>query len=71
MNAPTRPLPLSSLLNFIHQHFTEAVALPNGKILAREDFAAPAGLLEEQGHYGPYWTVIEPELSAVRDWLNY
>ena len=59
------------LVVFIAKHSIDARVLPSGSILAEENFSAPAGLLESQGNFGPYWTVIEPKLSAVRDWLGY
>lgn len=60
-----------NLIQFIESHSFNAVELEGGKILAEEQFSAEEAVLASHGNYGPYWTVIEPTLGAVRDWLGY
>lgn len=64
-------MPIAALIKFITSHSIRAVKLHSGKILAEESLAADEAVLAGNGHFGPYWSVIDPTLGDVRDWLGY
>jgi len=56
---------------FIRTHAVRVVMLPNGKLLGEEQFAGEGFPDTAREFYGPYWTLIENNMQAARDWLGY
>lgn len=61
----------AKLISFMEQHAVNAVILQTGLLLAEEQYAGEGFPDTACELYGPYWTVIEPNAQAVRDWLGY
>ncbi|SDR37545.1 hypothetical protein SAMN05443245_5237 [Paraburkholderia fungorum] len=59
------------LVSAMEKHEVNARILPTGLILAEEQYAGEGFPDAACELYGPYWTVVEPTMSAVREWLGY
>lgn len=66
-----KPANQAPVCAFIRAHSAKVVMLPNGKLLCEEQYAGEGFPDTACEFYGPYWTLIENNMRAARDWLGY